>query len=288
MKIMRKLALWTLAALAALCLPSLSLAQQNFLSQTTITAAIPTSPSTNPFGSSQTFIVLASVPTGVSGILLNQTTTINQQNIWQAYIDRELMTIVAINGLVAQVQRGQGGTVASPHAAGAMVLIGRAFWFYNQDPGANTAYPGGTPANVPCVVAQVLVSPYVNIRTGAQWVCSAASLTWQPGFGSPLLAQSSTMATTASVAGATNIAFPVTTISGTNAITSWTFTGNGAIGVAGNATANSETSSFCVIPSGAFTYTATNNIGSAGTAVVGQVQCWYWGGQAAKWYPAAQ
>jgi hypothetical protein len=91
--------------------------------------------------------------------------------------------------------------------------------------------------------------------------------------------------TVASVAGAQPIPGPVSKISGTNAITSFTFTGNGAIGLNGAATVNSSNGAeFCIIPTGVFTTTATNNIGAATTSIVGVEQCWVWNGPDGKWY----
>ena len=197
---------------------------------------------------------------------------------------RELETVVGVSGTTLQVLRGQGGTRATSHASGAMVLAGRPNWFSVQDPGSPSLQGITAPTNEPCVLANVLASPVVNIRTGAQWYCNPVSLVWSPGFNNPYLPLGNYGGTTSSVAGATAIAFPVTKISGTNAITSWTFTGNGAIGIAGAATANDTIAQFCVIPTGAFTTTATNNIGSAVTSVVGQEQCWQWSGTDGKWF----
>jgi len=284
-KTLKKIAFGLFLALVALALPSLSQAQQNYLIQTTLTAAVPAPASLNLAAPVPYSGVSVASSTGISGILGNQTATINQQTSWQIYVDRELMQVVQVNGNVLQVQRGVGGTVATAHASGAMVLAGRAYWFNVSDPGVSST-PQGTnaPANSPCVLANVIASPWVNVRSGNQWVCNPNSLTWQAGFGSPYIAQNSAMATVASVAGATNVSFPTIKISGTNAITSWTFTGNGAIGVCGVATANSCMTSFSVIPTGTWTTTATNNIGAVISAVVGQVQVWNWNAVDGKWY----
>jgi hypothetical protein len=284
-------------AFLLMLVPALCQAQQNYLTQTSLAAAV-AAPANQPIAAPvpYTYVTVAS-STGITGILLNQSGTINQQNQWEIFVDRELMAVVAVNGNVLQVQRGVGGTLATSHANGAMVLAGRSAWFYVADPGTPSIQGIGNPSNQPCVLANVLVSPYVNIRTGQQWICSPFSLTWAPGFGNPYLPQGPVDVTnagaTASVAGATNIAWPFTRISGANAITSFTFTGNGAIGVAGSGTAattNNATSSFCIIPAtgSTWTTTATNNIGAAITAAAGVQQCWYWSGQDGKWYPLGQ
>jgi hypothetical protein len=259
-------------------------AQQNYLTQTYLATAqpLPAAPGTPPVPST---IASVNSATNIVAPSLNGTGTINTQTQWQLYIDRELETVTGVNGTIVQVIRGQGGTRAASHAAGAMVLAGHPNWFYVQDPGSLGVSGITAPSNEPCVLAAVVASPFVNIRTGAQWYCNPVSLVWTPGFNNPFLTTGQYGGTTASVAGATAIAFPVVKISGTNAITSFTFTGNGAIGLAGTATANvGSNGQFCIVPTGAFTTTATNNIGSAQTAVVGQEQCWQWSSTDGKWF----
>jgi len=270
------------------CAAMPSLAQQNFLTQTTLSAAVAgqyLGPGSTGNVPAPTLITVTSA-TGIVGISPFLGVTPGQPSgNTNLYIDREQMRVTAVNGTALTVVRGVNGTVATPHSNGAMVLAGQARFFYVQDPGA-VASPtsSGFLSNVPCILNNVVVSPWVNVRTGAQWYCNPNSLVWTPGFNNPQLRSGASFATTASVAGATNIAGPVTKISGVNAITSWTFTGNGAIGVAGAATVNSQTAEFCIIPTGAFSTTATNNIGVAYTAVVGQMSCWEWNGPDGKWY----
>lgn len=289
MKTLQKL--FSLAVLLALgAIPAFG--QQNFLGQTTLSAAIPgqyLGPGSTGNVPAPTIITVTSA-TSIVGANPNLAITASQPNFQtQLFIDRELMTVINVSGTALTVVRGAGGTVATPHSNGAMVLFGQPRFFYSMDPGAVAGNgPGVSPiSNIPCILNNVVVSPWVNIRTGAQWYCNANSLVWTPGFNNPALPLGASQATVASVAGATNVGGPVFKISGTNAITSWTFTGNQNIGVAGAATANSQTAQFCVIPTGLFTYTATNNIGAAGTAVVGVLQCWQWNGPDAKWYPTA-
>ena len=278
-----------LALLVALCGVSAN-AQQNYLGQTTLSAAVagqyygPGSTGNVP---APTIITVTSA-TSIVGANPQLAITANQPNFQtELFVDREAMLVTGVSGTALTVVRGVAGTVATPHSSGAMVLFGQPRFFYKNDPGGIGGVGGGALANVPCILNNVVVSPWVNILTGAQWYCNPNSLVWTPGFNNPQLRQGASYATTASAAGATNIAGPVTKISGTNAVTSWTFTGNGAIGVAGSGTAattNSQTSEFCVIPTGVFTTTATNNIGVAYTAVVGQMSCWQWNGPDGKWY----
>lgn len=279
MKLIKKIALGLIFALAVLGLPSLSQAQQNLLLQTTLAAAIPSAPSTNPQGSSQTFMTVAAVPTGVTGLSLNPTTTLNQQNAWQAYIDRELVTIVSVNGTTLNIQRAQGGTVASPHASGTMVLFGRSLWFYAYDPGAVSRSGTGTGGGS-CVPASILVSPWLNVLTGAQWLCSSITNTWVPGWnnaGGDFFAQT---ATVASAAGAVTPSGPYFQISGTAAITGF----NIPLGFNGTAVGGG---CFTVNPTGIFTWTAAGNIAIAGTTTQALVLVSFcWNASTQKWIPS--
>lgn len=278
-KTLKNIVLKAVLAIAAIAFAGLPLmAQQNTLSQTSLSAAVPSTPNTNPFGSAQTFIQVAAVPTGVTGIQLNPTTTINQQNQWMVFVDRELMAVVSINGTTIQVQRGISGTVASPHASGAMVLFGRNAWFYNQDPGGIRGMDGGI-SGVACTPAAVLVSPYVNYLSGAQWLCSSITNTWVPGWntaGPPVAT-----ATVASVAGTTTPSGPLFTISGTNAIV------NFAVPVGFNGTAVGG-GCFTAIPTGIWTWTAAGNITTAGTVTAGNSVpvSFCWNAVTSKWVPS--
>jgi hypothetical protein len=73
------------------------------------------------------------------------------------FLDRELIAVVSLGlGTSVNVRRGQHGTAAQAHASGSTVTIGRADQFYESD-------PQGLPPDV------VLVSPWINVLTGAQW-----------------------------------------------------------------------------------------------------------------------
>jgi len=168
-----------------------------------------------------------------------------------------------------------------------MVLAGRNYWFNVADPGVSSTQGSGTPSNQPCVLANVVASPWVNIRTGYQWYCSPTSLTWTPGFNNPFLPFGTYFSSSASAA-TQPIAGPVIKLTGTTAATSFTFATNGAIGVNGAATANSNVGGeFCVIPTGAWPTTSGNNVGATTTGTAGVEECWVWNGTDAKWYPLA-
>lgn len=279
MKINRKV-LALLIAFIALAAPAF--AQQNLLIQTTLAAAVPVPSGTGtitggaatpaPYG----LVQLASA-TSLQGYTLNPTATINVQNLWVLYVDREEMAVIQLNGTAAYVIRGYNSTTATSHVSGAMVLYGKAAWFYNIDPGTVLSQGGaGVSGGSACTVAGQYAFPWVNVRNGAQWACSPTSLSYVPWFNNPLNpAYSIDFGTAASVAGAQPILGPLFRVSGTNAITSFT------VPVGMNATAVGG-AQFCIVPTGAFTTTATNNIASASTAVVGKTLCFTWDASTAK------
>ena len=78
----------------------------------------------------------------------------------------------------------------------------------------------------------------------------------------------------ASVAGVLTLNYPITRVSGTEAITGLTVPYDGFAGA------------IFVIPTGIFTWTTATNIGLAGTAVVGKVIIFVYDPYAAKWYPS--
>ncbi len=72
------------------------------------------------------------------------------------YINRELLEVIRVAGLIVTVRRGVDGTATGPHPAGATVTIGRGDQFYHTD-------PVGVPPSA------VLVTPWINVLTGASW-----------------------------------------------------------------------------------------------------------------------
>jgi hypothetical protein len=165
-----------------------------------------------------------------------------------------------------------------------MVLYGRALWFYNFDPGAILSQ-GGT-ANLSggtaCVQAQIFVTPWVNVRTGQQWICSTDTLSYVPGFnaGFGTSANVPTAGTEASIAGTNLVLGPVFAISGTNAIVTFTPPlGFNATAVGGGC--------FTTIPKGIFTWTAAGNISVAGTTTaITQNVTFCWNPYTSKWVPS--
>jgi hypothetical protein len=81
------------------------------------------------------------------------------------YVDSEALAVTAIAGLWVTARRGVGGTLAADHPSGATVTIGDPSQFYDTD-------PVGVPPS------PVLVTPWINVLTGTQWVVSGS--TWVP------------------------------------------------------------------------------------------------------------
>lgn len=232
---------------------SLAYAQAS-LTQTSLSAAV--NGPAGYSGTSQSFDTSVTL-TSVTGVVAPVNGAIQSA----LYINKELMGVTAVNTTtkVVQVVRGFHGTQAQPHANAEMVLIGNNNQFYAVDP------------NGACTAANTLVTPWVNILTGAQWLCSTLTGTWVPGFGNPGTpgAPIALTAAVASVAGTTTPSGPYFHITGTNAITAW------GIPVGCDAT-TAGGCSFTVIPDAAFTTTATNNIATAVTAVANLAQIWTW------------
>lgn len=225
-------------------------AQQNTLAGTTLAAAITPS---------QTQITLASTAA--------ITSLVPSANSWSIYVDTEKMTVLFYGTNLAakslHVVRGSG-TQAAAHISGAAVVVGPTNLFQGSDP------PLGA-----CTLAQVIVTPWINVKTGDQWLCGNAGF-WVPGWNNDKRPYSPT-ATVASVAGSTLPSGPLFHMTGTNAITGFTLPVGFSYG------------QFCAIPdSGIWTWTAAGNIATAGTvtAANGVPVCFTWDQNLQKWFPS--
>ena len=214
--------------------------QVNTLTSTTTSAAILATDST------VTLTSTTGVTVSAAGVQGSQLYVVSPGNV-----RGETMQVKSLSGSVVTVIRARSG-IRSGFPSGATVLIGSPNWFYAYDPAGS------------CVTASLYVSPWVNTLTGSTWLCSSITTTWVPGFANATGEAQQVTAAVASVAGATAVNGPLQHITGTNAITSFTM----GIGWSGQA--------FTVIPDGAFTTTATNNIGKASTAVVNRPLTFTW------------
>lgn len=215
-------------------------AQQNLLTQTSLSAAISATAQTFPVASA------TNITTSPATLL---------------YVEREAMLVLAVSGTTITVARGQVGTPAVAHPSAEMVLAGRPDYF------ATTA-PSGA-----CTTATVYASPYINISTGLEWLCSSITLRWVPGFQNSL-APPEVTAAVASAAGLITPSGPLFHITGALAITGF------------NIPVGFRNGGFCVIPDGTFTTTTANNIALASTAVVNKTLCWTFEGTTSKFVPS--
>lgn len=172
----------------------------------------------------------------------------------------EAMLVTGVNGTSISVVRGAASTPANAHISGAIVFVGTPSQFY-------TVEPAGA-----CTSTAQPVTPYINIRSGNQWLCSTVTGSWVPGFFN-VAGQTGVTTAVASVAGATNPSGPLFHVTGTNAITAWG--SSTTVGLAGGGGSKTDVigANFCVIPDAIFTTTATNNIALASTAVVNKILC---------------
>lgn len=206
----------------------------------------------------QNFITVASA-TGIVAPSLNfmqKLYVINPGNI-----KGELMTVTGVNGTTISVARLDQFRTA--FVSGAMVLVaaldaslGVAFHERDPNPGdANSAY-----------------TPWVNVVTGYQWLYSTVLGCWVPGFNNPLPKQPT--AVVASAAGLITPSGPLFHVSGTAAVTGF------------NLPVGFNSGSIFVIPDGAFTWTAANNIALAGQGVVKKVVEFVYDFNSGLFYPS--
>lgn len=220
--------------------PAPAAAQQYSYSVTTLSANVT---------AGQVSFGLASV-TGISGQSTSTGTML--------FIDRELVQVVSVNttAKTVVVQRGVGGTQASPHKSGIKVIAASAPAFQAYDP-QGTCTASATPA-----------SPWINYKTSNQWLCSSVVGVWVPGFGNPGVS-GTPVRVTAAVTSASSItpSGPLFHVTGTTQIATITlpsaFTGGcftaimdgsgsgltwttgGNIAVAGTATTAGSSVTFC-------------------------------------------
>lgn len=242
---MKKLSL----SLAFLLVCALSAFGQTALTATTLSGAVT---------ASQTSVTLGSL----TGISVNTILFVEDGNSGLRQAAEAMQVIVVpATGTTVQVLRGFDQTIPEAHLTLVPVLAGPASAFNEYDPAGA------------CTATNTLYTPWVNLKTGNQWLCSTVSNSWVPGFFN-IDGFSGVTTAVASVAGATLPSGPLFHVTGTNAITAWgSSTTVGLFGGGGSAT-STVGAPFCVIPDAIFTTTATNNIALASTAVVNKLLCY--------------
>ena len=236
--------------------------------QTALTATITTAAMT----STQNYAILSST----SGIA-------DKSQLLIQDIGGSLPELVTVRGACSSTQCTivRTGQKVRAHVSGAMVLISPLY-------GSTTAFGQWVQSYNPtgaCTTASTLFTPWVNSMTGEQFLCSAKTLSWIPGFGTANIfnAQVNDASATASVGGTTAISGPLTHISGTNAITAFSFPPGW------------NNTGFCIIPDAAYTTTTGGTtvagtrvmaIAVASTGVLNKVQCYVYDAPNAKVVPS--
>lgn len=203
-------------------------------------------------------------------------------------IGREVEGVLTWNASTCSglVYRGYLSTQASPHVSGDMVLIAPVYQTtlgQGGNPTPNGFFQQDPPLNGACTAANTPATPWVNVLSGAQWLCSSITGTWVPGFVNPLSPQSEGQtATVASAAGAILPSGPLFVVSGSAAITGFT------IPVGCNATAVGACSFTIISAAGStWTWTAAGNIMTAGTGTAGKTFTFVWSASLSKFVPSA-
>jgi hypothetical protein len=181
--------------------------------------------------------------------------------------------------------RGYLGTRQAGHPSGDNVLIAvtsQTNLAIGANPQPDGFFDKDPPLNGACTAAATPTTPYVNVLTGAQWLCSTVTGTWVPGWQNPLNpSYAEATASVASVAGATLPSGPLFTITGTNAVTGWT------IPVGFNATASGGGCFAVIGGSGPATWTSAGNIAVAGTFTANKLFTFCWNAATSKFQPSA-
>ena len=250
---------------------------QTALTQTTLASAVNGPAFYN--GTSSTFdgvVTLASV-TGIGAPTLPGTP------VSVIYVDNEAMGVFAVNTNTKQVTvlRGYLGTRPSPHASGTMVLVAPQYNTANGgNPIASGLFQQDPPLNAACTPGNTPTSPWVNVLTAAQWLCSTISKTWIPGFVNPLTTIYDIPNT--AVASATTIlpTGPLFHLTGTTPVTTITTP------VGCNATAVGGCQFTVIVDTGTASQFGTGGnleIGAAITTLTGKSYTFVWDAVNSKW-----
>lgn len=201
------------------------------------------------------------------------------------YVGREAMGVFTINttSCVATVTRGYLGTQAAPHVSGDMVLYGPNYAVtlaQGGNPVPNGLFQQDPPQGGACTTANTPTTPWVNVLTGAQWLCSTITGTWVPGFNNPLIPEA--QAPTTAVASATTIvpSGPLFHLTGTTPVTTITAP------VGCNATAVGGCSFTVIADTGTASMFGTGGnleIGAAITTLTGNQYVFVWDAKNSKW-----
>lgn len=253
----------------------LSALGQNSLTQTTLAAAQGAGPAALASGLSSTLATTVSL-TSATGITQAQ----NGAVVTYVYVDQEaegILTTPVGQTTIFSVLRGQLGTKESAHALGAMVLAQVVSPQFGGQSGSGGLQATDPPVNGACTAANTNFTPWVNVLTSAQWLCSTVTNTWVPGFNNPLTLGGQSQPT-AAVANASSF-----TPSGPL----FHLTGAGAY-VTINAPVGFSRGCITIIQDAVDTWTAAGNIISASTSTMtlGEMTTFCYDPSTSKFYPS--
>jgi hypothetical protein len=201
------------------------------------------------------------------------------------YVGREAMGVFSVNttSCILVVNRGYMGTQAAPHPSGDMVLYGPNYAntiAFGGNPVPNGLFQQDPPANGTCTATGTPTSPWVNVLTGAQWICSTISKTWIPGFVNPLTTVTDVPNTAVASAGTILPTGPLFHLTGTTAVTTITTP------VGCDATAVGGCTFSMIVDSGTASQFGTGGnleIGAAITTLSGKTYTFVWDAVQSKW-----
>lgn len=204
------------------------------------------------------------------------------------YIGREAMGVFTVNTNLKSVGviRGYLGTLASPHPNGDMVLISNVY-STTQAFGANPVPSGFFQIDPPfggaCNPAGTPTTPWINVITGNQWLCSSVTNSWVPGFENTWITDGAWQtATVPAATGTVTPSGPLFIISGAGAISGF------VIPVGCDATAVGGCAFTVIAAAGStWTWTAAGNIMTAGTGTPGHSFTFTWSASLSKFVPSS-
>lgn len=254
---------------------------QTAIVQTTLSAQVngPAYYSGNASTTTDNCMTLASV-TGIAAPLLPGTPSS------VIYVGREAFGVLTVNttSKVLCGFRGYLGTQAAPHPSGDMVLVAPN---YNTANGGNPVPSGlftqDPPIQSSCTAAGTPTTPWINVLTGSQWLCSSVTTSWVAGFNNPLAGDfTGQTATVPAAAGTVTPSGPLFVISGAGAITGF------VVPLGCNATAVGACSFTVISAAGStWTWTAAGNIMTAGTGTAGHLFTFVWSASLQKFVPSS-
>ena len=223
---------------------------QTALTSTTTTSAIGLGPSSLASGTQANLATTISL-TSATGV---QPAFLGTQPVTFVYVDQELFGVISLvpgQTTIYNVLRAQQGTKAGYHRSGALALIGTMSPQFGGVAGSGGFQTADPPLNSVCTAGSTGLTPWINVITGEQWLCSTVTNTWVPGWNNrfvPIQSQVTTAVASASTIVPTGPLFHLT---GTTAVVTVTL----PLGF--------ERGQFTVICDGACTWTAGGNIAVA-------------------------